>query len=57
MQVMEQQIVSAAFLNARTFVLACGEPSGFGDNAEVLVINNIQLPPTLLERYLNFFYS
>lgn len=56
-QVMEQQTVSVAkagiiaSLNARTSVLACANPSGSRYNARLSVIDNIQLPPTLLSRY------
>lgn len=58
---MEQQTVSVAkagiiaSLNARTSVLACANPSGSRYNARLSVIDNIQLPPTLLSRYLHFF--
>ena len=55
---MEQQTVSVAkagiiaSLNARTSVLACANPSGSRYNARLSVIDNIQLPPTLLSRYM-----
>lgn len=55
-QVMEQQTVSVAkagiiaTLNARTSVLACANPSGSRYNPRLSVIDNIQLPPTLLSR-------
>ena len=58
-QVMEQQTVSVAksgiiaTLNARTSVLACANPSGSRYNPRMSVIDNIQLPPTLLSRYRN----
>jgi DNA replication licensing factor MCM4 len=61
MQVMEQQTVSVAkagiiaSLNARTSVLACANPSGSRYNARLSVIENIQLPPTLLSRYFHCF--
>ncbi|GLJ49745.1 hypothetical protein SUGI_1055950 [Cryptomeria japonica] len=38
-------------LNARTFVLACANPSGSRYNPRLSVIDNIQLPPTLLSRF------
>ncbi|GLJ25323.1 hypothetical protein SUGI_0484770 [Cryptomeria japonica] len=53
-EVMEQQIVSIAkvgiiaSLNARTLILACANPSGSHYNPRLSVIDNIQLPPTLL---------
>ncbi|GLJ07045.1 hypothetical protein SUGI_0056270 [Cryptomeria japonica] len=56
-EVMEQQTVSVAkagiiaSLNARTSVLACANPSGSRYNPRLLVIDNIQLPPTLLYRF------
>ncbi|KAJ7556567.1 hypothetical protein O6H91_05G088500 [Diphasiastrum complanatum] len=56
-EVMEQQTVSVAksgiiaTLNARTSVLACANPSGSRYNPRMSVIDNIQLPPTLLSRF------
>ncbi|GLJ40452.1 hypothetical protein SUGI_0833460 [Cryptomeria japonica] len=56
-EVIEQQTVSFAktgiltSLNARTWVLACANPSGSRYNPTLSVIDNIQLPPTLLSRF------
>ncbi|GLJ15385.1 hypothetical protein SUGI_0252530 [Cryptomeria japonica] len=40
-----------ASLNAKTSVLACATPSGLHYNPRLSVIDNIQLPPTLLSRF------
>ncbi|GLJ15388.1 hypothetical protein SUGI_0252560 [Cryptomeria japonica] len=56
-EVMEQQRVSIAkagiitSLNARTWDLACANPSGSRYNPRLSVIDNIQLPPTLLSSF------
>ena len=56
-EVMEQQTVSVAkagiisTLNARTSVLACANPVGSRYNPRLSIIDNIQLPPTLLSRF------
>eukprot|EP00976_Prorocentrum_cordatum_P055387 1118034-Prorocentrum_minimum.AAC.1 len=54
---MEQQTVSVAkagiiaTLNARTSVLASANPVGSRYNPNMTVVDNIQLPPTLLSRF------
>lgn len=56
-EVMEQQTVSVAkagiitTLNARTSILASANPVGSKYNPDVSVIQNIDLPPTLLSRF------
>ncbi|GLJ13754.1 hypothetical protein SUGI_0219520 [Cryptomeria japonica] len=56
-EVMEQQTMSIAkvgiiaSINARALVLACANPSGSRYNPRLSVIDNIQLPPTLLSRF------
>jgi DNA replication licensing factor MCM4 len=56
-QVMEQQTVSVAkagiiaSLNARTSVLASANPVNSRYDPKMTVVDNIQLPPTLLSRY------
>lgn len=56
-EVMEQQTVSVAkagiitTLNARTSVLASANPIGSKYNPDMSVIQNIDLPPTLLSRF------
>ena len=56
-EVMEQQTVSVAkagiitTLNARTSILASANPIGSKYNPDVSVIQNIDLPPTLLSRF------
>ncbi|OHT08484.1 MCM2/3/5 family protein [Tritrichomonas foetus] len=56
-EVMEQQTVSVAkagivcTLNARAAIVACANPRDSQYNAKLSVIENIQLPPTLLSRF------
>ena len=56
-EVMEQQTVSVAkagiicSLNARTSILASANPVGSRYNPSLSVIENLQLPPTLLSRF------
>ena len=56
-EVMEQQTVSVAkagiicTLNARTSILASANPVGSRYNPSMSVIENLQLPPTLLSRF------
>lgn len=56
-EVMEQQTISVAkagiiaTLNARTSVLACANPVGSRYNPSLSVIDNIQLPPSLMSRF------
>lgn len=40
-----------ATLNARTSVLACANPVGSRYNPRISVIDNIQLPPSLMSRF------
>ena len=56
-EVMEQQTISVAkagiiaTLNARTSVLACANPVGSRYNPNMSVVENIQLPPSLMSRF------
>jgi DNA replication licensing factor MCM4 len=56
-EVMEQQTISVAkagiiaTLNARTSVLACANPVGSRYNPSLSVVENIQLPPSLMSRF------
>ena len=56
-EVMEQQTVSVAkagivcTLNARAAIVACANPRDSQYNTKLSVIENIQLPPTLLSRF------
>ncbi|KAK8886288.1 DNA replication licensing factor, mcm4 component [Tritrichomonas musculus] len=56
-EVMEQQTVSVAkagivcTLNARAAIVACANPRDSQYNPKLSVIENIQLPPTLLSRF------
>ena len=56
-EVMEQQTISVAkagiiaTLNARTSVLACANPIGSRYNPSMSVVDNIQLPPSLMSRF------
>jgi len=56
-EVMEQQTISVAkagiiaTLNARTSVLACANPIGSRYNPNMSVVDNIQLPPSLMSRF------
>lgn len=56
-EVMEQQTVSVAkagivcTLNARAAVVACANPRDSAYNQKLSVVENIQLPPTLLSRF------
>lgn len=56
-EVMEQQTISVAkagiiaTLNARTSVLACANPIGSRYNPSMSVVENIQLPPSLMSRF------
>lgn len=59
-EVMEQQTVSVAkagiicTLNARTSILASANPINSRYNPNISVVENIQLPPTLLSRFVRF---
>jgi len=56
-EAMEQQTVSVAkagiicTLNARTSILASANPRDSRYNSRLSVVDNIQLPPTLLSRF------
>lgn len=56
-EVMEQQTISVAkagiiaTLNARTSILACANPVGSRYNPSLSVVENIQLPPSLMSRF------
>jgi DNA replication licensing factor MCM4 len=56
-EAMEQQTVSVAkagiicTLNARTSILASANPRDSRYNPRLSVVDNIQLPPTLLSRF------
>jgi len=53
----EQQTVSIAkagiicTLNARTSILACANPQNSRYDPSLSVVQNLQLPPTLISRY------
>ncbi|EAY21962.1 MCM2/3/5 family protein [Trichomonas vaginalis G3] len=56
-EVMEQQTISIAkagivtSLNARAAIVACANPRDSSYNSKLSVVENIQLPPTLLSRF------
>jgi len=56
-EVMEQQTISIAkagivcTLNARAAIVACANPKDSSYNKKLSVVENIQLPPTLLSRF------